>query len=247
MTLSKRAHEAADVISAQYIVADIKEMGNHRELGYRTIDGVLAVGIEVADSNRVNGWATENKIQLWVDVETNWPVLMECESSGEKYMNAGHMTVMDFDWQPDFSPSDFEVEVPEDYLVYGPGRLVQYGPSHAVDGLRNFAGITGRFPKTLEFEALKREVRDEIENRTRSGSISGADADSLTTVLSAGILNFRSIDHPGYYGDNAYYGDSVTPGDSGRVLFRWQAGVIYGDLRFEKVDAERPAEPEGRD
>ncbi len=91
--------------------------GHYTELGRRTINGVEAEGIETNESAGFMGNFTVDSqtSQLWVSVETGYPVLIEREVVG----NNGTLqikTVMDqFRWDVEFDPSEFKAAIPADY------------------------------------------------------------------------------------------------------------------------------------
>jgi hypothetical protein len=67
------------------------------------------------------------------------------------------------------------------------------------------------------------------------------------TGISAELQGCRrplSILRPSRNPDAAYYGKTVGPKDTHKVLFRWKLDdgryrVLYGDLRFETITADR--------
>ena len=90
----------------------------HRELGEKTINGVLCEGIETTD---LNGWGGNYPIkslvgQVWVSVETGYPVLVEGEVTGGDDGNLHQTATLDqFQWNVDFDESEIEPEIPSDY------------------------------------------------------------------------------------------------------------------------------------
>ena len=88
--------------------------GDYVKRGRATINGVIAEGIECHPQEMVGETGT---LQLWVDVETNLPVLIEGEMMG---MEAGqmrpHKYVMEnFEWNAQLDESVFEPNIPDDY------------------------------------------------------------------------------------------------------------------------------------
>jgi hypothetical protein len=92
-------------------------MGAYKELGRQTIDGVEAEGIETHEPAGFGGnfQVDSRTSQLWVSVETGYPIRVESEVVG----NNGTLqikTVMDqFRWDVEFDPSEFTTEIPPDY------------------------------------------------------------------------------------------------------------------------------------
>jgi hypothetical protein len=94
----------------------------HRELGQKTIDGVLCEGIETTDPTFYGGGTPPEPplARLWVSVETGYPVRFE----GERvYDDARHTFVQDqFQWDVALDESLFEPNIPADYLFIPPPR-----------------------------------------------------------------------------------------------------------------------------
>ena len=90
----------------------------HRELGEKTINGVLCEGVETTD---LNGWGGNFPIkslvgQVWVSVETGYPVLAKGEWTGGDDGNLHQTATLDqFQWNVDFDESKIEPEIPSDY------------------------------------------------------------------------------------------------------------------------------------
>jgi hypothetical protein len=93
----------------------------HRALGQKTIDGVLCEGIEGTTPD--GGTA-----QLWVAVETGYPVLVEIE--GTKGGIRSTTTWDQFRWNVDLPAEGIEPEIPAGYGPL-PGQMQMY-----MDGVR---------------------------------------------------------------------------------------------------------------
>jgi len=98
----------------------------HRKLGLRTIDGVSCEGLETIDPaffgspSEVAG-VLDTQEQLWVNAETDYPVLIDCkvtiELDGEA--KATEWTMDQFQWDVDLEPSLLEPNIPPDYELIG--------------------------------------------------------------------------------------------------------------------------------
>ena len=111
-----------DWMNPRYLVQRILS-GEHRTLGQRAIDGVLCEGLETTDPavlgplpgpvNRL-----EVEMRLWVNAQTQYPVLFEGRMSGEvEGQVMGSKCVMDeFQWDVPLEPSLLEPNIPPDYL-----------------------------------------------------------------------------------------------------------------------------------
>ncbi len=91
--------------------------GEYKELGRRTINGVEAEGIETHESAGFGGnfQVDSRTSQLWVSVETGYPVLVESEVVG----NNGTLeikTILDqFQWDVALDPAQFKTVIPPGY------------------------------------------------------------------------------------------------------------------------------------
>jgi len=91
--------------------------GGYRELGRRTIDGVEAEGIETDHpmGGMGNFSIDSETAQLWVSVETGYPVLVQIHVAG----NNGTLqieTIMDqFQWDVALDPAQFKTVIPPGY------------------------------------------------------------------------------------------------------------------------------------
>ena len=92
----------------------------HRELGQKTIDGVLCEGIETTDPAFYGGGdSPETPVaRLWVSVEKGYPVRFE----GERvYNQVRHTFIQDqFQWNTDLDASLFEPNIPAGYIDISP-------------------------------------------------------------------------------------------------------------------------------
>lgn len=114
-----------DWMNPRYIVQRILS-SEHRELGQKTIEGVLCEGLETTDPAVIGPLPALLRpvdrlmvhMRLWVDAETEYPVLFEStkalEAKGLAVVSAG---VMDqFHWDVELDPNLFEPNIPQDYV-----------------------------------------------------------------------------------------------------------------------------------
>jgi len=111
-----------DWINPRYLVQTILS-GEHRNLGQKTIEGVLCEGIETTDPASMGPTPEpidrlDVLLRLWVSVETGYPVLFESKISGEHNGQVGGSEgVMDqFQWDVELDPSFLEPNIPPDYV-----------------------------------------------------------------------------------------------------------------------------------
>jgi len=93
----------------------------HRELGRKTIEGVLCEGIETTDPtfDEANFPVDSLMARVWVSVETGYPVLLEVEvtrSIGDNQKVHIKAVVDQFQWDVELDPSFFEPKIPADYM-----------------------------------------------------------------------------------------------------------------------------------
>jgi hypothetical protein len=91
--------------------------GDYKELGRRTINGVEAEGIETQHPMGTGGnfQIDSETAQLWVSVETGYPVLIEIDVVGNNGTVQIKMVMDQFQWDVDLDPSQFETVIPPDY------------------------------------------------------------------------------------------------------------------------------------
>ena len=90
----------------------------YKDLGQKTIDGVLCEGLETTDpALDESGSPVESVLaQLWVSVETGYPVRCEGSLVFEGDDGVRIEAVLDkFQWDVELEPSEFDPKIPPDY------------------------------------------------------------------------------------------------------------------------------------
>ena len=90
----------------------------YRELGQRTIKGILCEGLETTDPAFGDSDSPVDSLmlQLWVSVETGYPVLCEGNVVFEADDGVRIEAVLDnFQWDVELEPSEFDPKIPPDY------------------------------------------------------------------------------------------------------------------------------------
>ncbi len=110
-----------DWTNPMYLVQQILSV-EHTELGEKMVDGILCEGLETSDPAVVGNVvdmvdSLDVYLELWVDVQTQYPVRFEsrvvAEAEGEVLESE---CVMDqFQWDAEIDPSRFKLEIPDDY------------------------------------------------------------------------------------------------------------------------------------
>jgi hypothetical protein len=115
-----------DWTNPRYLVQRILSC-EHRELEQKTIEGVLCEGLETTDPavyGPLPGSVTrlDVQMQLWVNVETQYPVMFEwkvnAEAEGEAVESEGVMN--QFQWDVELDKRMFEPNIPADYIDISP-------------------------------------------------------------------------------------------------------------------------------
>ncbi len=134
----------------------------YTRLGKAVIDGVEVEGFRTTDPEFVGafgGDTTSIELTLWVDVENWLPFRSEMDiSSGEQMQVTG--ATYDYRWNVPVQASDFKPFIPEDFKPFSTDGLKIPGMSEAdaVEGLRLFAEMTGRYPKKLNMMDVAQEI-----------------------------------------------------------------------------------------
>jgi len=237
----------------------IKQIMNteYVELGKSVIDGVDVEGFETTDPAFLGGSMTANvKVTLWDDSATWLPVLAEMDMTmGEKMTIKG--TIYGFEWDVPVVAEDFVPVIPEDFEPLTTDAIKVPGMTEeaAIEGLKTFADLTGRYPKKANMMDLIQEITSVMTDKMTNDKDQDMTQTERTTEMMKTISPVQSIAmfHMTLVQDKkepAYYGESVGPGDDA-VLMRWKTAeneyrVIFGDLSAATVTGETLTELENR-
>jgi len=248
----------------------VKQIMNceYTELGRSVIDGVEVEGFQTTDPSFAGGAMENIDIILWVDVKNQLPVRCEMDFKMNEQMQMSGV-IYDYQWDIPIDAAEFEPVIPEDYTAFPTDgmKMPSMTEEAAVEGLKFFDEIFGKYPKKLnlmnlmqEFSALKDsenltdaglKLKEEMDqkpedmNQLQEEQIKKV-MDLMQPIQSLGMFYMTLVQDKK---EPAYYGESVGPGDADAVLLRWklsddQYRVIYGDLSAEDVTAEELAELE---
>jgi hypothetical protein len=238
--------ELARQSMAKELVNSFREH-DHKKLGRRRIDRVMAEGIEITDTKKWQGVFEGGEWRLWVDVKTQWPVRIELEGIAAGGSVRKTIVLKDFHWSPKLSSDDFAFEIPDGYKLIADLEPVVADEDHAIAGLRAYAKLLdGRYPSSLSLATAIAEAEKYVEKHDGYDGRAGRDIKLLFEIRSA--CNFYAeLSEAG--ADPAYYGSEVRGSDFDRVLLRWRLEdgeyrVVYGDLRAETVSPSRLEELE---
>ena len=242
----------------------------YTELGRSVIDGVEVEGFRTTDPASVAGFGgdtTSIELTLWVDAETWLPFRSEMDIKSGEQMHISSATY-DFRWNVPVNASDFDPVIPEDFKPFSTDGVKMPGMSEAdaVEGLRLFAEMTGRYPKTLNMLELAQEIaallkdnqylqylkdlgeklKEEMSQTTEMSKDELRDAlmkKSMETVRPLQSIGFFYMTLVPDKKEAVYYGESVGPDNADMVLLRWKVSdnqyrVIFGDLTAEDLTAD---------
>ena len=220
-----------------------KEASEHEDLGRRVINGREAVGIRTKGVNPIPELLEEADFEIWADPDTKWPVMIEVRGGSADGTFTKHVRFDDFVWNLSLTEKDFQPDIPDDYELIS-GIEMEASEDHAIEGLRAFARVTGKYPNALAYTQATIEMWQLIGRRVLSSEVL-----PIVHQMRAACEFQGKLARDGK--DVLYLGDRVRPGDSNRVLMRWKTGtdeyrVIFGDLSAETVRAEELPELESR-
>jgi hypothetical protein len=226
---------------------------NYTKLGSQMLDGRKVEGIEVANPNRMKEWFESSVVRIWVDVETDLPIVHEFEG----VVNDGKTevkTIFDnFVWNGEGEENIFEPNL-SDYRLMAEIKVGPMNEETAVLSLGRFSAINnGNYPTSLALPNVMRELNEIKRERTgefffwEQEDFDWEDHTSLrahleTTSMFYGELVFQEK-------DVVYHGKVVTADDPDLPLLRWKISddeyrVIFGDLNIKNVSLKQLAELE---
>ena len=246
----------------------VKQIMNcdYTELGRSKIDGIEVQGFETTDPRVMAGMAQHVKLTLWVDAATWLPVRQEMDIQVNEQMQM-HSVVYDYQWNIQASPDAFKPVIPEDFTAFPAGamKMPEMNEEAAIEGLRTFAELTGKYPKNLSLLTLMQELSQELVGKLKDSQSPASEqlrqafkepqpedekakklVDMMKPVQSIGMFYMTLVQDKK---EPAYYGEKISPGNVGLMLLRWkisdnQYRVIFGDLTAADVTAEELAELE---
>ncbi|NYT03189.1 MAG: zf-HC2 domain-containing protein [Candidatus Methanofastidiosa archaeon] len=242
------------------IVRDITTL-NYNKLGSKVIDDKEVEGIEINDPRFAQGVVENIIARLWVDGETNLPVLYEARATVGNGKIQIEQVIGDFKWDVDLDAHLFEPDLTEYTLM---GELPEQAPNEktAVQMLRTFSELTGgKYPDSLAFVTCQKKINGiYIQRKIKEIGLQRAivfwEEDDFEWEPFAKINMLLRQTCIKFYGqlikedkDVAYHGEIVTAKDVNAPLLRWKISddeyrVIFGDLHIENVSKEELAELE---
>ncbi|MHC4566039.1 MAG: hypothetical protein ACYTE3_09805 [Planctomycetota bacterium] len=210
---------------------------DHTELARTTIAGIEVQGLEV-NSPKVGGGMFESAVgRLWVDVKTELPVQMEIEGLSAGGTIQTKIIMDTFRWDERVNASDFEPNIPSDYILLAETKTRDVNEDEMVEGLRFFADLTGgRYPSSMASMTTDQELREAWQQEysrppTNEELEKSQSVNAACRFYADLVQEDRGVE---------YNGNEVTANDIDDELMRWKVSdnefrVIYGDLRVETV------------
>ena len=113
----RTAQEHESLMDPRHFVQRLQSC-EHSNLGPKTVEGVHWEGLGTTDPafSPANFPVSSLIAQLWVSVETGYPILMQIEVAGGDDGKLRMRSVCDrFEWDVELEPSEFEPNIPSDY------------------------------------------------------------------------------------------------------------------------------------
>ena len=119
--------EKLSPVSPKNIVNLILGKGKYKELGRKTVDGVLSEGFEFNDKRAMLSMDKDKiknvVMRLWVDVETNLPVRIEMKAAASNGSVKSEQVVDVVELDGEVEASMFEPNIPEDYTLFSEAEI----------------------------------------------------------------------------------------------------------------------------
>ncbi|MGD0381987.1 MAG: hypothetical protein ABSA77_00605 [Thermoguttaceae bacterium] len=226
-----------------------------RDLGIKEINGKKAHGFEMDIKKISPNYPDPGIAEIWIDLESNLPVHARY-NIGPGDILSEVWFIVDFQWNIDLDPKLFDPIPPEGYTdaTKTPPTLEEQ-VSEIIKSFNIYAEeIDGRYPSEDGCDFAQ----------TANIKLNAAKYDKLPKPPPVSIVKKREekikkaekgwllcseLQH--YNSAFAYHGNSVSPQDKDKVLLRWKLdngkyAIIYGDLHYETVTAEKLHSLEGK-
>jgi len=235
-----------------------------RELGTKEISGRKARGF-VIDTERIDPDIPPQMMEIWIDDETNLPVLLRCDRRGSMTTET-----IDIRWNVDLDPKLFDPTPPEGYTDVTPKPPASEEEVRLIiEGLRTYAEASGGYyPRVKRVDSttsgdlikmlgggdvyLKEPTADALAAAKHVIKAFERIPEAKRGMASRAFQGIVQIGHIQVHNpDAAYYGATVGPKDKGKMLLRWKLDdgryeVIFGDLRAKTVTAKQLRAIEGK-
>jgi hypothetical protein len=179
-------------------------------LGEKDIDGIKTKGFEVVKDGKT--------LDVWADETTDHPVLAVIKLN---IPTAGSFqyTYSDFDWAPDYDPTELSLDPPAGYTLHK-SRLDVSETTEAdiVPMLKALAELNdGHFPASLGMKDFMPALQKWIQANPPAGKTPTNVADMMQKFLPV-TRAWNYINNPTYGTDWQYAGDAVTAGEKNHII-----------------------------
>ena len=236
-----RVQDFFDIITYIKVVSSF----NHKKLDSKIIDGKKVAGFEIIDPKYGKEWSEISMARIWVDKETNLPVLYEYLGTVGGKTRIGRTVLDNFEW---YEKGDVDIFKPG-LSGYSLVAEVKVGPIHeetAILTLQRFSEIAdGRYPMSLSnpdaLWALNKIYKKRVGGKHsywEEEDFEWEDYAFLRAHLETTCMFYGELFIE--YKDVTYNGEVVTSDDPDLPLLRWKISddyyrVLFGDLRIENV------------
>jgi outer membrane lipoprotein-sorting protein len=159
----------------------------YTELGRSEIDGIEVEGFKTTDPQYAMGMAEDINTTLWVDVKTWLPVLLEMDIKMNEQMSMKGV-VYDYQWDIPVDAGEFKPVIPDDYTAFPTDgmKMPSMNEETAIEGLKFFAEISGKYPKKIDLMSLSQEFQALKDNKdlTEAGKKLNEEMGRLTNECS---------------------------------------------------------------
>ncbi|MHC4739859.1 MAG: hypothetical protein ACYS9Y_13215 [Planctomycetota bacterium] len=177
------------------------------------------------------------KGNLWVDLKTKLPVQIEIEGVATGRPRWMKMVIDGFRWNEQLQSSEFELNIPIDYVLGTETKQLGKDEAQAIYGLATFAELfDGRYPSSLALTTVTKEV-GKVWKKKNGKTSTQKDFEKIMSIYSSCLFYARLTQE---CKDIEYRGHIITTKDADAELMRWKISdsehrVIYGDLKIRNV------------
>ena len=249
----------------------VKQIMNceYSEPGRSVMDSIRVEGFQTTDTAYFGGATKDGTFTLWVDIDTWLPVRSELVFKMDEQTQATEVTY-DYQWNIAIDASEFEPVIPDDFTAFVTDGMKMPGMNEqaAIEGLRLFAEIAGRYPESIDLGELAKEIAalaqgsdnqtylmDELKKyKEELNQTQMTEEEIRNSMMKKSIEIVQPLRSPSLFyrmlvadkKEPVYYGQKVTPDDADAVLLRWKVSdneyrIIFGDLSAGNATAEELA------
>ena len=241
----------------------------YTDLGKSVVDGIEVQGFQTTDTSNFGGMPGNGLFRLWVDVNTWLPVRSELEFKMDEQTHATEVTY-DYQWNIAIDASEFEPVIPDDFtpFVTDGTKVPGMNEQAAIEGLKLFAKIAGRYPESIDLIKLSKEIAalaqgsdnqtyliDELKKLKEELSQTKMTEEEIrSAVMKKSMEIVQPLRSPSMFyrmlvadkKEPVYHGTTVGPENADAVLLRWKVSddeyrIIFGDLSVGSATAEELA------